>query len=128
MGWDYVSELRLPTVLLFISQVIEYISMENRDGMIFTEENFWFVHQNSLENLPEVICYHAGGTSEGNEEFGLAKYVCSYFPSDFTWVKSYDMGANVVTSPPKKGVLRTFTALKIHRLGRGWILETSVQW
>jgi hypothetical protein len=52
MGWDYISELRPLTSLLFISQM--YVSIENHGRMISTEENSWFVHQNSLAVLPAV--------------------------------------------------------------------------
>jgi hypothetical protein len=37
-GRDYISELQLPTGLLFISRL--YMSMESHDGMKLTEENF----------------------------------------------------------------------------------------
>jgi hypothetical protein len=55
----------------------------------------------------------AGGTGEGNYEFCLAKYVCSYLEGLFNMVKSYDMGpAACFTSPLKEVVLRIFIALK----------------
>jgi hypothetical protein len=39
MGLHYVSELLLPRGLLFTSQVIGYMMMENYGGMISTGEN-----------------------------------------------------------------------------------------
>jgi hypothetical protein len=54
MGWDYVWELRPPTGLLFMPQVILYMSMENHSGMISTWEN-WFVHQSSGSPARRVI-------------------------------------------------------------------------
>jgi hypothetical protein len=45
MGWDYVSEFRPPTGLLFIPWW--YMSTENHGWMILTWENSWFVHQNA---------------------------------------------------------------------------------
>jgi hypothetical protein len=50
------------------------MSMENHGGMLSTEEISWFVHQSSLAILPAVIWQEAGGSGEGNDEFGLAKY------------------------------------------------------
>jgi hypothetical protein len=43
---DYVSELRQPTGLFFIPQV-----MEDHGGMISTRENSWFVRESSLKIL-----------------------------------------------------------------------------
>jgi hypothetical protein len=50
MLWDYVSELRPPSGLLFIPRW--YMSMESHGGMILTGENSWLVHQSSLAILP----------------------------------------------------------------------------
>jgi hypothetical protein len=42
-----------------------------------TEKTPEFVHQSSLAILPAESCSSkAGGTGEGNDEFGLMKYVC----------------------------------------------------
>jgi hypothetical protein len=53
------------------------MSVENNGGMMSMIENSPFVHQSSLAILPAVIWQQAGGTGEGNDEFGLAKYFCS---------------------------------------------------
>jgi hypothetical protein len=50
MGWDYASELRPLTGLLFTPRW--YMSIESHGGMIATGENSWFVHQSSLAILP----------------------------------------------------------------------------
>jgi hypothetical protein len=55
-----------------------YMSIEH-GGMISTGENSWFVHQSSLAILPaESHSRKSGGTDEGNDEFGLTKYLYSY--------------------------------------------------
>jgi hypothetical protein len=56
-----------------------YMSMENHGGIIFTGGSSWFVHQSSLTVLlAESSGSQAGGTGEGNYEFRLTKYLCSY--------------------------------------------------
>jgi len=55
MGWDYVSELRPPTDLLLIPQMIQVMSMENHGGKMSTGESPSFVHRASLPILPAVI-------------------------------------------------------------------------
>jgi hypothetical protein len=53
MGWDYISELRPPTGLLLIPRW--YMSVQNRCGIIYTEDNSWLFHQSSLAILPAVM-------------------------------------------------------------------------
>jgi hypothetical protein len=58
-------------------------------------------------HLSTMSCKHL-------QEFGLAKYLCSYFPNDFfTCRKILQRGAPVFTSPPREGVLRFFIALQL---------------
>jgi hypothetical protein len=58
--------------------------MENHSGMIWAGGNSSIVHQNFLEIPPaELSSSNAGGTGEGNDEFGLTKYLCSYFEGIF---------------------------------------------
>jgi hypothetical protein len=60
---------------------------------------------------------------EGNDEFDLEMYFCSYVSSDFLRaLKSYDMG------PPKEGVLQIFIALKIPSYLPVGTREPLVQW
>jgi hypothetical protein len=55
---------------------------------------------------------------EGNYEFGLGKYFCSYLQVVFLHArKSYDMGLQLYF-PSKEGVMRIFIALKMHNLSQ----------
>jgi hypothetical protein len=49
---------------------------------------------------------------EGNDEFGLAKYFCSYLQVIFSCCKILQHGASDFTSPLKEDVLQIFIALK----------------
>jgi hypothetical protein len=73
MGWDYVSERRPPTGLLFIPHV-RYISMENNGGIMSTEENS-FVYQSSLAIL------HSESSGSKQEEWakGMGIWPCELF-------------------------------------------------
>jgi hypothetical protein len=77
MMMDYVSELRLPTKLLFVRQVIyehgepRWNNLDRGKLLILSTTALWQSYQQS--NLVAT-----GGTGEGNDEFGLAKYSCSY--------------------------------------------------
>jgi hypothetical protein len=52
---------------------------------------------------------------EGNDEFGLVKYFCSYFPSDFLLaLKSYDMGLPAILPLGRKAYCGFLSPLKIH--------------
>jgi hypothetical protein len=78
MWWDYVPERRPPTDLLFINQVVyEYgKSWWNDTG-----------RRNLLSRPPELSGYPTSShlvakqeeLGEGSNEFGLTKYLCSYF-------------------------------------------------
>jgi hypothetical protein len=110
MGWDYVSELRPPTCLLFVSRW--YMSMQNRGGMLPTEENSWFVHQSSLATLPaDHLVAKQEELSEVNDEFGLR----NIFVHTSKWYLAYHKilrhRANAFTSRLKEGVLRIFIAI-----------------
>jgi hypothetical protein len=49
-----------------------------------TGEKFSFINQSPLAILPRNSSRNkAGGTGEGNYEFGLLKYHCSYFERFF---------------------------------------------
>jgi hypothetical protein len=52
-------------------------------------------------------------------EFNRAKYFCSFLQVIFTCCKLLWHGASGITSPPKEGMLKIFSPLKIHRLG--WV-------
>jgi hypothetical protein len=87
--------------------------MENHGGVISTEENSSFIHQNSLAVLPEKLSDSKQEEREkGNNEFGPSN-ILSTLASDLTHVvKFYDMGSTALLSPPKKDVLRIFIVLK----------------
>jgi hypothetical protein len=56
------------------------MSIGNHGRMMLTGEDSYFICQSSLAILPaESYSSKAGGTSKGNDEFGLIKYLCSYF-------------------------------------------------
>jgi hypothetical protein len=81
MGWDYFFELRPPTGLLVILQVI-YEHGEPWWNNI--DRGNWVFHQKSLTILPaESSSSKAGRTGEGNYEFGLTKYLSSHFKGVF---------------------------------------------
>jgi hypothetical protein len=94
--------------LLFVPQVTDehgeplwnYISRENR-----------FVCQSSLAILPAVIWQQTGGTGEINDEFGLTKYLCSF----------YDMGPNGFTSSPMEGMHAADFCLPYKSITLGWV-------
>jgi hypothetical protein len=55
------------------------MSMENHGRMLSKGEDSFF-HQSFLAILPAVSSSNkAGGTGEGNDKFGLSKYLCSYY-------------------------------------------------
>jgi hypothetical protein len=76
-GTNFVFELRPPTGLLSIPQVIGCMSMENHGGMISqgktndssTRALWQFCQQGHL------VGSEAGGTCDENDAFGLTKYL-----------------------------------------------------
>jgi hypothetical protein len=81
------------------------LSMENRGGMMFTEENSLIFPLELSGNLTtRLIRWQAGGTGEGYDEFYLAKYLYSCL--NFTCGKILRHTASGSTSYPKEGVLR----------------------
>jgi hypothetical protein len=78
MGQDYVSELRPPTGLLFIPQVIYehgepwWNDISRGKLLIRPQELSGNPTSRHLVEMQDKLC-------EGNHEFGLTKYVCSYF-------------------------------------------------
>jgi hypothetical protein len=80
-------------------------------GGISTWENFWFVHQISLEILPaESSSDKAGGIGKLNYEFYLTRHLCDTSKVSLTFREILRHGANGFTSLPKEGVLRIFIA------------------
>jgi hypothetical protein len=56
---------------------------------------------------------------EGNDEFGLAKYFCSCFSSDFLHaIKSYNMGPPALFPLRRKACCEFLSSLKINFLGQ----------
>jgi hypothetical protein len=81
------------------------MDMKNHGGMISAGET---------SNLSTIALCHVVANQElgeGNDEFGLTKYLSSYFEVIFTCRKIL-LGADGFTSPPKEVVLRIFVALK----------------
>jgi hypothetical protein len=85
--------------------------MEDHGGMLATWENSCFIHQALWQVYQQSSSSTAGRTGEGNYEFGLAKYFCSYFEV-FACCKILRHGASSFTSPPKEGGLQMFITLK----------------
>jgi hypothetical protein len=107
MGWDYVSELRPPTCLLFIPHVIH----EHWEPWwnYIDRGNFWFVLQWPLLVLRgESSSSKAKGTGEGNDEFLLTKYLFYTSQDSLTCRKMLRHVADGFTFALKKGVLREF--------------------
>jgi hypothetical protein len=117
MGWDYVSEPRTPTDLLFIPQ------------MIYEHGEPWWDHHANRENLltriPElfgnpiktVIWEQLGGTDK--RSVFPCNHFCSHLHVTFFTCRKIWHSASGFTFHPKKGVLRIFIALKhpLPRLG-----------
>jgi hypothetical protein len=76
-----------------------------------TDRGNLFVHQNSLVILPAESCSSkAGGTGEGNDQFGLRNIFVH--TSKCLTSKILRHGADDFTSPPMEGELRNCIALK----------------
>jgi hypothetical protein len=87
LGWDYVSELRLPMGLLFIPRWymdVENIDVTNRQGKIPDSSitSLWQFYQQSS-------CNEAGGHDEGNSF--LFQISLAYSQGSLTCRKIFDM-------------------------------------
>jgi hypothetical protein len=124
VGWNYVSELRPPTGLFFVSQVID------EHGESWLESNSWFVRQSSL-----VIGYYQRSNLVASRrirrnEWDLALRnnfirACKWF---FTYRKILRHGTSGFIFPPKEGVLRIFIVLKNSLPQPGFNPLTLVHW
>jgi hypothetical protein len=103
MGWDYVSELKLPTVLLFIP----HMSMEKHGGMISKGVN-WVIHQSSLTILRAESSSTKQLKWRSKWWIRPTKYLCSYYFGRYFKCRKILHGANGITTSPKEGVLRIF--------------------
>jgi hypothetical protein len=111
MGWDYVSELRPPTGLLFTPR--KYMTMDNHSEMISTEGN-WLVHQSSLAIPPaESFSTKAGGTGKVNNKFDpIIIFVFRTSKGSLTCRKTLRYRNDGFTSPPNEVLLRIYIVLK----------------
>jgi hypothetical protein len=127
MGWNYVSELRPPTGLLFILQ------------MIYEHGEPWWnddADRGKIQTRPPELSGNptnrhlvASRRSRRNEwVFGVAKYFCSYLQVIFTCRKILRQGPLVLLPLRTKVCYGLLSPLKIHRLGRVWTYEPWVQW
>jgi hypothetical protein len=116
--WDYVSELRPPTGLLFISQVIHEHGEPWRDDdagwgkLLIIWQSYW----NKAEEWKKAVRI----------------LPCKHFVHIYKWflhaVKSYDTGPPALL-PIRRNVCCVFLSqLKIQRLGRVWTRDPWVQW
>jgi hypothetical protein len=118
LEWDYVSELKPQTGLF--SSARWYMSMENHGGIILREKNSLFIHQSYLAVLLAVLSSSkAERTGEGNYEFCRRNYLFITFKCYLTCRRILRYEAYEVIFPPKEGVLKIFSPLKIHRPRRG---------
>jgi hypothetical protein len=110
MGWDYISELRPPSGLLFIPQVVyDYREPWWNDIDRVNANSF---HRAHWQSCRQSSSSNAGGTGEGNGEFCLKKCLFHTSKDYSTCRKDLRHGAEGFTSPPKESVLRIFIALK----------------
>jgi hypothetical protein len=111
--WGETTSLNCGHQRAYCSSPRWYMSMNNRGGMISTGKNFWFINQSSLAILSaELSISKAGRTGEGNE-FNLRNiFVRASKGFVFNVKQNVTHRADGFTSPPKKGVLRIFVALK----------------
>jgi hypothetical protein len=97
------------------------MSVEDHGGMTLTWKISQFVHQNSLAILPtESFSSNAWGTSEGNDEFDLTKYIFHALKGYLTCGTMLRHGACGIISPPNEGVLRILIVLKNPSLSAGF--------
>jgi hypothetical protein len=121
-GWDYVSELRPPTGLLFILRVI----CESGEPWWWWWCRLGITRDSSTRALWQSYqdrhLGQVGGMDEGVRILPIS-----------IWNTSRDLlvlrhGTCGFTSHLKEGVLRILLPLRIHRLGRVWIRDHWVQW
>jgi hypothetical protein len=94
--------------------------------MMPAEDNIWLVHQSSLAILPAQTSWTSRRNGRKSENF--ASQYLKYFKGSLTCRKILRHGTSGFTSHSKKGVLRTFIALKVHRHGQFWTRDPCVQW
>jgi hypothetical protein len=108
MGWDYVSELLLPTGVLFIPQVIYehgepwWNDIERGRLLILQPELYGII-------AAESCTKKSWGTWRRKLWIWRSEYLCSYFE---VILRNILHGASIVTSPPKEGVLHICIAPK----------------
>jgi hypothetical protein len=113
MGRDYVSELRQATGLLIILQVIYEHGKPWRND--FDKEKLIRPLECSLAILHLVQNQEDPG--KGNDGFCL-RNICLILVEFCSMRKILPYEISGFTSPPKKGVLRIFIALKNYFVGR----------
>jgi hypothetical protein len=115
-GWDHVSELRPPTGLLSIPQVIcEY--GEPWRNYVVTEQP---IRPPELSSNPtKSPNSNAEVTERRNGEICVTKYLFHTSKGTLTCRKISRLGTEGFTSPSKEGVLRIFIALKIQSPSAG---------
>jgi hypothetical protein len=108
MGWDYVSELRPPTGLLFIPRVI----------CEHGKQWWWWcrlgITPDSSTRALAVLPPETSGISRrnGRRSDNFAYQYLKYLNGSLTCRKVLRHGTSGFTSHPKEGVLRIFIALK----------------
>jgi hypothetical protein len=125
MRWEYISELRSPTGLLFIPRWC--MSMELHDGMYSTEETSLSVHQSSLAVLPT----ESSGSKQQERVKGMMNFaLLNIFVHTCKWFlhaeKPYDLGPPSLRPIQRKACCGFLSPLNIQRLSRVWTREPWV--
>jgi hypothetical protein len=86
------------------------MSLKNCGGLLTTEDNSWFSHQNSLAILPAEP---SGSKQEKRAknifDLALRSIFCSYLSSNFSHgVQSYDMGPTALLPLQRKACCRFY--------------------
>jgi hypothetical protein len=123
VGWDHVSELRPPTGLLFVPQMVYehgepwWNAINGGETPDSSTRALWHSHQQS-----HVVAKQEGLAKEVMK-CCIMKYLFHTWKGSLTCRKMLRHGADGFTSPPKEGMLQIFIIL-------GWVksLESWVQW
>jgi hypothetical protein len=124
MRWDYASDLRPTTGLLFIPQVM---SMETHCGI--TSTHSWFVHQSYLTILPAESCSskHEERTKE-TWNWSCEVFLFILHMRIFICHKNLMIWGFWLDFPSDRRLAADFYNFQIHCLGRAWTRKPWAQW
>jgi hypothetical protein len=110
--WGEITSLNCGHQVAYCSSLRWYVSMGNRDGIMSTEDNNWFVHKSTVTVLPE----ESSGSKQEERGKGMMDAVLR---SIFVY------SCLRIASLPKEGVLQIFIAHKNSSLRLGLNPRTS---